>query len=102
MRASHAACDATVIAMRAAEEGIELSLLEVSVESESDDRGLLGAADEVTAGPLSTTVRVRISAPGVPEERLREVVDWAREHSPVDDAMRRAVPVHLELVVDEA
>src|SRR5688572_23632128 len=41
MRAAHAACDATVIAMCAAEEGIELDRLEVTVDSDSDDRGLL-------------------------------------------------------------
>jgi uncharacterized OsmC-like protein len=42
LRASHVACDATLIAMRAAEEGVELSRLEVAVDSESDDRGILG------------------------------------------------------------
>jgi uncharacterized OsmC-like protein len=97
LRAAHAACDATVIAMRAAELGITLSRLEVMVDSESDDRGLLGMADQVPAGPLSTRVRIAIAAEGVPEEQLREIVEWAREHSPVDDAIRRAVPVTVEM-----
>lgn len=97
MRAAHAACDATVIAMRAAEVGITLSRLEVMVDSESDDRGLFGMSDKVPAGPLSTRVRVAIAAEGVREEQLREIVEWAREHSPVDDAIRRAVPVTVEM-----
>jgi uncharacterized OsmC-like protein len=97
MRAAHAACDATLIAMRAAEENIVLSRLEVAVDSDSDDRGLLGMDDTTPAGPLRTRVRVTIAAPGVSEAKLRELVEWAREHSPVDDAMQRAVPVTVEI-----
>lgn len=97
LRASHAACDAIVIAMRAAEEGIALSRLEVTVDSESDDRGLLGMDDGIPAGPLGTRVRIRIAAPDVSDERLREVIDWAREHSPVDGAVGHATPVTVEV-----
>jgi uncharacterized OsmC-like protein len=102
LRAAHAACDATLIAMRAAEEGIELSRLEVTVDSESDDRGLLGMDDSTPAGPLSTRVRITVAAAGVPEEKLRELVSWAREHSPVDEAMLRAVPVSVEVETTSA
>jgi uncharacterized OsmC-like protein len=97
MRAAIASCDATVIAMRAAQKGIELSNLEVTVDSESDDRGLLGMDDSVPAGPLGIRVRVKIAAKGVPPKRLREVVDWALEHSPVTDAVQRAVPATVEV-----
>ena len=97
LRAAHAACDATLIAMRAAEEGIALSRLEVVVDSESDDRGLLGMDDATPAGPIRTRVRIALDAEGVPEARLRELVEWAREHSPVDDALIRAVPVIVEI-----
>lgn len=97
LRAAHAACDATLIAMRAAEENIELSHLEVVVDSESDDRGLLGMDEPTPAGPLQTRVRIQVEAEGVAEAKLREIVDWAREHSPVDEAMLRAVPVSVEV-----
>jgi uncharacterized OsmC-like protein len=63
-RAALASCDATVIAMRAAELGIPLQGLEVTVDSESDDRGLLGMDDAVPAGPLSSRILVRIVAEG--------------------------------------
>lgn len=99
LRAAHAACDATVIAMRAAEEGIELHRLEVTVESESDDRGILGIDDAAPPGPLRTQVRVSVAAVGVDEDRLRELITWALEHSPVDDALRRPVPVNVEVDV---
>src|ERR1700756_4171355 len=40
MRAALASCDATLVAMEAAREGIELTELTVSVESDSDFRGV--------------------------------------------------------------
>ena len=96
-RAAQASCDATVIAMRAAELGIPLQRLEVVVDSESDDRGLLGMDDAVPAGPLSSRIRVRVTAEGMDPERLRELVEWADQHSPVSDAIRRAVPTTVEI-----
>lgn len=97
LRAAQASCDATVIAMQAAKEGVTLSRLEVTVDSESDDRGLLGVEEDVPAGPLTTRTRVRIEADGVEPERLREIVETARRHSPVQDAVCRAVPESLDI-----
>lgn len=97
LRAALAACDATVITMRAAQLGITLSKLEVTVDSVSDDRGILGLGDGVPAGPLSVRLRVLIGADAAPAERLREIVAWAEHHSPVGDAIRRAVPSHVEI-----
>src|SRR3990172_7092209 len=91
LRAALANCDATVIAMRAAQLGTTLTTLEVTVDSESDDRGLLGMDDTISAGPLSMRTRVRIGANGVTPEHLREIVEWAEAHSPVGDAVRRTV-----------
>ena len=51
--------------MRAAQLGVTLSTLEVTVDSESDDRGLLGMDDTISAGPLNVRARVRIGASGV-------------------------------------
>jgi uncharacterized OsmC-like protein len=100
LRAALANCDATVIAMRAAQLGIVLQRLEVTVESQSDDRGLVGVADAVPAGPLSVRVRVRIAADRASAHDLHELVHWAEQHSPVSDALRRAVPVSTEVVVE--
>jgi uncharacterized OsmC-like protein len=99
MRAAHAACIATLVAMRAAEEGVRLTRLEVAVDSDSDDRGILGAetAEEVPAGPIRTRVRISLAADGASEEALHLIATWAWQHCPVDDAMRRAVPVSVEV-----
>lgn len=100
LRAALANCDATMIALRAAQLGIELSSLEVIVDSESDTRGMLDGAGDVPAGPLGMRIRVRIGAAGVPAQQLQELVHWAEMHSPVGDALRRAVPVTAEIVAD--
>ena len=99
LRAALANCDATLVAMRAAQLGIALRHLEVSVSSESDNRGVLGVDDSVPAGPLSVQVSFRLSAEGVSERQLRELVDWAEQHSPVGDALRRSVSMSSEVLV---
>jgi uncharacterized OsmC-like protein len=103
MRAAHASCVATLVAMRAAEEGVRLTRLEVAVDSDSDDRGILGAvsADEVPPGPIRSRVRISLSADGASEESLHQIATWGWQHCPVDDAMRRAVAVTVEVQVSE-
>lgn len=97
IRAAWASCAATAIAMRAAELGISLTRLEVTAESETDMRGLLGAGNGVLPGPQNARLHVLIGAAGVDEQRLREIVEWADGHSPVGDALRRELPVELKI-----
>jgi uncharacterized OsmC-like protein len=99
LRAALATCDATLIAMRAAQVGVALTTLAVTVESESDDRGFLGMDETIAAGPLSVRTRIRIGADGIAPERLREIVHWAEAHSPVADAIQRAVPSKTEVEI---
>lgn len=101
MRAALANCDATMIALRAAQCGVVLSRLEVTVESRSDDRGMFGIDGADVPGPLTMRVQVRIAAEGAAPEQLREIVAWAEAHSPVGDALRRAVPSTTDVIVDE-
>lgn len=82
LRSASAACLVSLIAMRAAEEGVDLSLLEVEVDSESDNRGLLGLGDDVPAGPLGLRTLVRVAAADADDATLRDIVQWADEHSP--------------------
>ncbi len=98
-RAGYASCVATLIALSAAVEGVELTTLEVTVDSESDDRGILGIDPSVPAGPLSLRVDVRVASPSADEGRLREIVEWGRAHCPVDDLARRAIPVEVAVRV---
>jgi uncharacterized OsmC-like protein len=93
MRAAVASCVATLTAMRAAMLGITLDIVEVTVDSESDDRGILGIDDDVPAGPLSGRVSVRLTAAGVLPPTLEDVARWGVKHCPVMDALERSIPV---------
>jgi uncharacterized OsmC-like protein len=98
MRAALAACDATTVAMEAARDGIELSDLTVSVESDTDFRGVLGVNGSPHPGPLAIRVRIELAAPDASEEQLREVVRRAEERSPVRDALVREISMSTEVV----
>ena len=99
MQAALATCNATGIAMKAAQEGIELTTLEVSIDTESDTRGFLGIDESIKAGPLNMRTRVRIGAEGVPVKKLREIVKWNEKHSWVGNAICRAVPLETEVEI---
>jgi uncharacterized OsmC-like protein len=96
-RAATASCVASLIGIRAA--GLELSLgdVEVVVDSESDDRGILGLDDAIAAGALSVRIAVTIDAPGVDRATIEAVARWAVDHCPVADTVRRAVPLDVTI-----
>jgi len=97
LRAAQASCLATLIAMRAAQQGVELGRIEVVVDSESDDRGILGLDDSIPAGPSSSRARVQIGGNSPPAEQLKSIIRWAEVHCPVQDAVRRAIPCTVEI-----
>jgi uncharacterized OsmC-like protein len=99
LRASLASCTATTIAMRAAKLGVDLTTLEVTVESSSDNRGLLGLDDKISAGLSPVTTRVRIGAKDVAADRLRELADWGDRHSPIACTTRSSPSCSLEVEV---
>jgi uncharacterized OsmC-like protein len=98
-RAALAACDTTLIAMRAAMLGVELTDVEVTIDSESNDHGILGIDESVPAGPLSIRTHVRVSAKDADEQALRGLVEWGIAHCPVCDAAKRAVPMTVDIDV---
>ena len=102
LRAAIASCVATLIRLNAAERGIELDRVTVTVDSESDDRGILGIDESIPAGPLSVRCAVQIGwAAGrgsVDQAQLEELVRYAVDHCPVSDAVRREIP--LEVTTD--
>ena len=105
-RSGIASCVVTCIAMAAARAGIELERLEVTVGSNSDARGLLGLCEAsgtpVGAGPVDLRMRVRLAAPGVSAERLRELVATATARSPMWCALHDTPPLILDVEVEGA
>ena len=102
-RAGLASCAATSIALRAATEGVGLTLLEVIARSRSDARGLLGmsepSGEPVYAGPFDMQLHVRIGADGVAAERLRGLVEDSLRHSPIPNAVAHATQLALHIDV---
>ena len=88
--------------MRAAELGTDLDGLEVTVDSESDDAGILDVDASVPSGPISMRVSVRVASASASDDQVREIIAWGVAHCPVCDAVRRAVPVEVEVALGSA
>ena len=99
LRAALASCTATVIGMRAAKLGMTLSNVEVTVETDSDLRGILGLDEGVSAGHGPVRIKVRIGAAAVPAKILREIVEWAEAHSPVSCTVKHKPVCSLDIEV---
>jgi uncharacterized OsmC-like protein len=106
MRASLASCAATSLVLSAAMDGIELTSLEVVVESRSDARGLLGMTgeegDAIDPAPLAFDVVFRVSARGVSNERLERLVAESQRRSPVPAAIMHGVPTRVRVEIEAA
>jgi uncharacterized OsmC-like protein len=98
LRAAVAACALSLAVMRAAQLGLTGFRCDVEVDSESNDFGILGLDASTPAGPLSMRLRFRMLAEGVGLSDLEELAVWAADHCPVADAVKRGVPVHIEVV----
>jgi uncharacterized OsmC-like protein len=100
-RAGLASCAATVIAIHAAEQGIELTGLEVQAHSRSDSRGVFGLTETdgsaVCAGPRDVSLQVRIAARGVSKDSLEALVRAGCRCSPVPNALQLATPLSLQI-----
>ena len=99
-RAATASCVASLIGIRAATIGIDLEAgagVVVTVDSESDDRGILGLDDGIAAGALSVKVIVRFSGADIGSEARQALARWALDHCPVADTVARPVPIELEV-----
>lgn len=98
LRAAEASCVAALVAIRAGALGIELRSVDVEVDSESDDRGILGLGDgNIPAGALSVRVVVDIDARGASRGEVEALAAWAIDHCPVMDSVKRAVPIEVDV-----
>jgi uncharacterized OsmC-like protein len=93
-----APCTAMGIAMRAAQDGIVLRELEVSVHALVDFRGWFGVAD-VSCALSELRMQVKIGADGVSPQQLRELVEWSDAHSMVGCTVRAGPKIDLAVEV---
>jgi len=95
VRAGLGSCLAMGYVQWAALLDIPLDSVEVTVEADYDAVGMFGVDDSVPPGWPAVRYTVAISSPA-PEERVRELVEYADRVSPILDDLRRAVPVSGE------
>jgi len=95
-RAAIASCDATLLAMRAAREGIVLDKIEVKVDACSDGRGMFL---DIGVSPASSEIRVlfNVRATNVSRVKIKELVDWVVAHSPVGNDSTRAIKMIIDI-----
>lgn len=90
-----AGCVTTTTVLHAAARGIRIRSLSTELAGELDVRGLLALDPDVPPGYQGIRIRMRIDA-DCSDEVLDELLDFAREHSPVCNTICRPVPVTLE------
>ncbi len=96
LRAAAASCVASLVAIRAAATDVTLRSVEVEVDSESDDRGILGLDPAIPAGALSARVVVTIDADADPAT-TEAIARWAVERCPVTESLGRPIPLEIEV-----
>jgi uncharacterized OsmC-like protein len=96
LRAAAASCVVSLVAIRAAATGVALRSVDVEIDSESDDRGILGLDPAIPAGALS--VRVVITIDGDADRATSEAIArWAVDQCPVTESLSRAVPLEVKV-----
>lgn len=98
VRAALGACLAMGYRLRAAELGIELAAVRVTVESESELCGMLDPEADVPPGFTALRYRVEIESPA-PEPDIERVVELGDRLSPVLDMLTRPHAVERTLSI---
>lgn len=88
------ACIATGIAYSAAEDGIEVNLIEVDVAGDLDLRGFLNVSDDARPGLAEIRLTVRVDA-DAPREKIEELVHHGYRRSPVAASLEGRVSVRV-------
>lgn len=98
-RAALGACLAMGYRLHAAELGVELTAVRVTVESESELRGMLDPGAEAPPGFTAVRCHVEIESPA-PEEEVRRAVELGDQLSPVLDMLARAHAVERTVSIE--
>jgi putative redox protein len=92
VRAGLGTCLAMGYVQSAALLDVPIDSVHVTIEADYDASGMMGIDDSVPPGWGAVRYRTTIAS-SAPEEKVRDVVEYADRHSSVLDIIRRAVPV---------
>jgi uncharacterized OsmC-like protein len=94
-----AACLTTSLVYVAAARKVELTSVVSTLTGDMDVRGALGVDDEPRNGFERIGVSIRVTG-DAPREKLRELVERAKERSAVYDMVTNGVPVGVEVTAN--
>ncbi|UCF66776.1 MAG: OsmC family protein [Acidobacteriota bacterium] len=92
-----AGCVTTTTVLHAAARGIRIEEISTELEGEMDLQGLLALDESANVGYEQIRMKMHIKA-DCSDEQLDELLEFARDHSPVCSTVCRPVPVTLEWV----
>ena len=90
-----AGCVTTTLVLQAAARGIRIDQLSTELEGDLDLRGLLGLDESVSPGYEGIRIKVDVKA-DCSDQQLEDLLECARNRSPVFNTVSRPVPVTLE------
>ena len=91
-----AGCVTTTLVFHAAAKGVKINKVESTLEGDIDIRGLLNLDDSVKVGYESIQINFKIDS-DASEETLQELIELAKNHSPVANTISNATPVNISL-----
>jgi uncharacterized OsmC-like protein len=92
-----AGCVTTTTVLHAAARGISIRRMSTELVGDLDVQGLLALDDSVAPGYREIRIRMHIEA-DCSDAELDELLDFAKDHSPVCNTVCRPIPVTLERV----
>lgn len=95
---AYGCCLTTGYVMNAAQRGIKLEGVEVSLKGDLDLRGFFGLSDKVPPGYTDVHVEVKINAPGATQQQVKDLHDHVEKTSPVGCILCRPLKVTTSLV----
>ena len=95
---AYGCCLTTGYVMNAAQRGIKLEGVEVSLKGDLDLRGFFGLSDKVPPGYTDVRVEVKINAPGATPQQVKDLHDHVEKTSPVGCILCRPLKVTTSLV----
>lgn len=91
-------CDIDVVAMNASFLKIKIEDLVIEASGFFNVQSYIGAAASPGSGYREIEYTVRLKAPGVTEEQVKQLIEKCEKASPVGDTLSRPVPLKLEFI----
>jgi uncharacterized OsmC-like protein len=95
---AYGCCLTTGYVMNAAQRGIKLEGVTVSLKGDLDLRGFFGLSDTVTPGYSGIQVDVKLDAPAATSRQVKELHEHVLKTSPVGSILSRPLKVTTRLV----